>query len=146
TYSSTPGAAPTQSTTNQGTQDVVRNSYLAQATQGTQIDTTDPNFRQQVAPFAAAVERQKRDFISDQAEALGPTATGALRGQERMAAERAGQAIGGFEAELVGRELQQRRAERQHALADLGNLPSDGQRRAPERPVAERNAGGAGTA
>lgn len=139
TYSSTPGAAPTQSTTNQGTQDVVRNSYLAQATQGTQVDTTDPNFRQQVAPFAAAVERQKRDFISDQAEALGPTATGALRGQERMAAERAGQAIGGFEAELVGRELQQRRAEIQNALANLGNMVSDDQRRALELQLAEMN-------
>lgn len=121
TYSQTPGAAPSATTTNQGTQDVVRNSYLQQATQGTQVDTTDPNFRQQADPFAAAVERQKRDYLSDQAEGAGPYATGAMRGQARMASEKAGQAVGSFEADLVGRELQNRRTEIQNALAALGN-------------------------
>lgn len=140
TYSQAPGAAPTSNTANQGTQDVVRNSYLAQATQGTTVNRNDPNFRQQADAFSAGVERQRRNYVSDQAENLGPTATGALRGQERMASERAGQAVGGFEAELVGRELQNRRAEIQQALAALGATISDDQRRALELQLAELNA------
>jgi hypothetical protein len=140
TYSTTPGGQTTQTTANQGTQDVVRNSYLAQATQGTQIDANDPNLRQQVAPFAAAVERQKRDFVSDQAEKSGPYATGALRGQERMASERAGQAIGGFEADLIGRELTNRRNEIQTALAALGDTISGDQARLLQKELADLQA------
>lgn len=136
TYSQTPGAAPTQTTANQGTQDVVRNSYLQQATQGTRIDTADPNFRQQVDPFAAAVTREKRDFLSDQAEKAGPYATGALRGQARMASERAGQAIGSFEADLVGRELANRRNEIQAALSGLRGTISEDQQRMLQRELA----------
>jgi len=136
TYSQTPGAAPTQTTANQGTQDVVRNSYLQQATQGTRIDTADPNFRQQVDPFAAAVTREKRDFLSDQAEKAGPYATGALRGQARMASERAGQAIGSFEADLVGRELTNRRNEIQAALSGLRGTISEDQQRMLQRELA----------
>lgn len=136
TYSQTPGAAPAATTTNQGTQDVVRNSYLQQATQGTRIDTADPNFRQQVDPFAAAVTREKRDFLSDQAEKAGPYATGALRGQARMASERAGQAIGSFEADLVGRELTNRRNEIQAALDGLRGQISDDQQRMLQRELA----------
>jgi hypothetical protein len=140
TYTSNPAGPPQPNTTNAGTQDVVRNSYLAQATQGTKIDTQDPNFRQQADTFAAGVERQRRNFISDQAESLGPTATGALRGQERMAAEKAGQAIGGFEAELVGRELANRRQEIQTALAALGDQINSDLGRKLQRDLAELQA------
>lgn len=140
TTSSTPGAAPAQTTTNQGTQDVVRNSYLAQATQGTQIDRNDPNFRQQADAFSAGVERQRRNYVADQAEALGPYATGALRGQERMSAEKAGQAVGGFEAELVGRELAQRRSEIQAALEGLRGMVSTDQQAQLQRELAQLDA------
>lgn len=136
TYSQAPGAAPTQATANQGTQDVVRNSYLQQATQGTKIDTADPNFRQQADPFAAAVTRERRNFLSEQAEKAGPYATGALRGQARMTAERAGQAIGSFEADLVARELTNRRNEIQAALSGLRGLVSEDQQRALQRELA----------
>jgi hypothetical protein len=140
TYSQAPGAAPTQTTTNQGTQDVVRNSYLQQATQGTQVDANDPNIRQQVTPFAAAVERQKRDYLGDQAEQAGPYATGAARGQARMAGERAGQAVGTFEADLIGRELQNRRAEIQNALTNLSGMISGDQARQLQQELADLNA------
>jgi hypothetical protein len=70
TQSSTPGAAPTEATANQGTQDVVRNSWLQQATQSTQVDPNDPNIKQQVDPFAAQQERQRRDYESAAAERL----------------------------------------------------------------------------
>ena len=140
TYSGTPGAAPTANTTNQGTQDVVRNTYLQQATQGTKVDTNDPNIRQQVDPYAAAVQRQKTDYLADQAEKLGPYATGAMRGQERMASERAGQAIGSFESQLVGRELQNRRNEIQNALASLGGMINSDQGMQLQREMAELDA------
>jgi len=140
TYSQTPGAAPTANTSNQGTQDVVRNSYLQQATQGTKVDTNDPNFRQQADTFAAGVDRQKRNYLADQAEQAGPYATGAMRGQARMASERAGQAIGGFEADLIGRELTNRRTEIQNALSGLRGLVSDDQARQLQRELAELQA------
>lgn len=140
TYSATPNAAPTQQTTNQGTQDVVRNSYLQQATQGTQVDRNDPNFRQQADTYAAGVERARRNYMADQAEGAGPYATGAMRGQARMSAERAGQATGQFEAELVERELLQRRNEIQNALQNLGGMINSDQTRALQQQLADLNA------
>lgn len=153
-YSSTPTAAPTQNTTNQGTQDVVRNSYLEQATQPKTIDRNDPNVRAQADAFAAQTERARRNYIADKSEALGPYATGALSSEERLATERAGQAAGSFEAELVGRELQNRRDEIQNALTNLSGMLSADQQRALTKELAELNASiqrhgidtGAGTA
>jgi hypothetical protein len=87
---------------------------MDRATQGTTISREDPNIRQQVAPYAAQEERAKRNYISDVAEREGPLAN--LRGEERMAAERMGQRVGGFEAELIGRELTAKREEITHAI------------------------------
>lgn len=120
-YSRDPTSAPNPNTTNAGTQDVVRNSYLRQATQGTAINTNDPNFRQQADTYAAAIERSRRNAAADAAEATGPFATGALAGENRIINERAAQASAGFEAQLVGSELANRRQEIQTALAALGN-------------------------
>lgn len=122
TYSQTPGAAPAPNTTNQGTQDVVRNSYLQQATQPTTVDRNDPNIKQQVDPYAAAVERARRQYETESAERLsakGLGSSGQMQGERALAAERAGQQIGSFEAQLVGRELQNKRAEKQAALDQL---------------------------
>jgi hypothetical protein len=87
---------------------------MDRATQGTTISREDPNIRQQVAPYAAQEERAKRNYISDVAEREGPLAN--IRGEERMAAERMGQRVGGFEAELIGRELTAKREEITHAI------------------------------
>src|SRR5690606_31774747 len=87
--------------------------------------------------FAAAVQRQSRDYLADQAEAAGPYATGALRGQARMASERAGQTIGQFEADLVARELTNRRNEIQSALQNLSGLVSTDQARQLQRDLAD---------
>jgi len=143
TYSQTPGAAPVQNTTNQGTQDVVRNSYLQQATQGTTIDRNDPNFKQQVDPYNAAVERQKQGYLADAAErmsAKGMGDSGAMDTERRMANERAGEAQGSFESQLVGRELQNRRAEIQNALASLGSMVNSDQGRALQKQLADLDA------
>src|SRR5690349_11837172 len=45
---------PNPYTSNPETQQFVLNSYMDRAKQGTQIDTNDPTFRQQVEPYAAA--------------------------------------------------------------------------------------------
>jgi hypothetical protein len=99
---------------------------LARAKQGTTIDRNDSNIRQQVDPYAAAQERARRNYLADAAEQLGPTAN--LRGESRVAMERAGQATGAFEGQLIGRELENRRSEIQHALDSLGNRLTEDQR------------------
>lgn len=143
TYSATPGAQPTQQTSNQGTQDVVRNSYLQRATQGTQIDRNDPNLKQQVDSYAAGVDRARRQYETDAAERLsakGMGSSGAMDIERRLAAERAGQAVGSFESQLVGRELQNRRAEISDALQNLGGLVSGDQARALQKELADIDA------
>lgn len=143
TYSATPGAAPTQQTANQGTQDVVRNSYLQQATQGTTVDRNDPNVRQQAEPFAAAQERARRQYESEQAERLsakGLGDSGAMDAERRLATERAAQNTGAFESQLVGRELQNKRNEIQTALQALGGMVDSDQGRALQLELAKLDA------
>ncbi len=141
TYSSTPGAAPLNNASNQGAQDVVRNSYLQQATQGTHVDaSTDPNVRAQADSYAASMTRAARNASADAAESLGPSATGALRGQQRMNTERAGQAAGSFEAQLVGKEIESRKAQIQDALKQLQGMGETDQKLALERELAKLQA------
>jgi hypothetical protein len=141
TYSATPGSAPLNNAANQGTQDVVRNSYLQQATQGTHVDpSTDPNVRAQADSYAANMTRAARNASADAAESLGPSATGAVRGAQRMATERAGQAAGSFEAQLVGKEIDNRRSEIQNALAKLQGMGETDQKLALERELAQLQA------
>jgi hypothetical protein len=145
TYTATPGAAPTAPSTNAGTQDVVRNSYLQQATQGTVIDQNDPNFRQQADTYAASQERARRNQIADNAEAFsaagsGMGGSGAQDVQNRLTNERAAQGTASFEAELVGRELTNRREEVQTALSALAGMGENDQTRALQRELAELDA------
>jgi hypothetical protein len=143
TYSAAPGAAPAPNTTNQGTQDVVRNSYLQQATQGTTVDRNDPNFRQQLDPFNAAQERQRRQYLSEQAErmsAQGLGNSGAMQQEARVASERAGQASGLFESQLVQQELKTKRDEIQNALQSLGGMISQDQQMQLQKQLADLDA------
>lgn len=157
TYSATPGAAPTATTTNQGTQDVVRNSYLARATQPVTVDPNDPTIRAQVDPFAAAQERARRQGLSEAAErasAQGLGDSGALDAERRLLTERAGQQTGLFESQLVGRELQTKRDEIADALVNLRGMLSGDQQAQLAKELAELDAAlkrlgietGAGTA
>ena len=142
TYSNTPGSAPTQNTTNQGTQDVLRNKYLQQVVQGTSIDAqNDPNIRQQSDAFGAAQERARRDQASDIAEKFaGSGQTGAQNVETRLLNERASQGRASFEADLVGRELQTRRDEINNAMSQLGGMLSDDQNRALQKELANIDA------
>jgi hypothetical protein len=143
TQSATPGAPPTQSTTNQGTQDTVRNSYLERAVQPLNVDPNDPIIQQQVQPFAAAQERGRRQTLSEAAErasAKGLGDSGALDAERRLAGERAGQATGLFESQLVGKEIETRRDEIKDALVNLKGMLSDDQVRALQKEMAELDA------
>lgn len=143
TYSQTPGAAPGPFTGNQGAQDVVRNSYLQQATQGTQINRNDPVIRQQTDAFSAGQDRSRRQYESEAAERLsaqGMGNSGAMLQERRLGAERAGQASGAFEAQLVARELENRRGEIKDALTNLRGVISNDQAMALQRELAELDA------
>jgi hypothetical protein len=120
-----------------GVSEELYNMLMGRAKQGTAIDKNDLNIRQQVEPYAAAQERARRNYLADAAERGGPLAN--LRGEERLAMERSGQATGLFESQLIGRELENRRAEIQHALDSLGNRLSEDQRLALQKELGYLN-------
>lgn len=117
--------------------DELYNMLMARAKQGTTIDANDPNIRQQVDPYAAAQERSRRNYLADAAESLGPLAN--LRGEQRVSMERAGQATGQFQGQLIGRELESRRGEIQHALDSMGNMLTEEQRLALQKELGYLN-------
>jgi hypothetical protein len=82
--------------------------------QSLQVSPTDPTVRTQTNPFRAAVERSRRDQLADLAE-RGGTADN-LNAETRASFENAGQQVGAFEGEIVGRELAARREEIAQAL------------------------------
>jgi hypothetical protein len=143
TYSQTPGAAPSNATTNQGTQDAVRNTYLGQIQKGTAVDTNDPNFRMQSDAFAAAQERARRNQLDDSAQAsfqAGTRGSGGDLVERRMADETSARNVGQFEGALVGRELESRRDEIKNALSSLGGMIGDDQKMALNRELAALDA------
>lgn len=94
----------------------------------------DPNQHiwSQVDNYRAEQERALRNAVSDAAESrdgLGPT-------RRSMAAERVGQNVGNFQAELIGRELQGRRAEIADALSSMGGMLSGDQSAGLQRELA----------
>lgn len=102
--------------------------------QGTAVDRNDPNIRSQVDPLVAQMERQSRNYLDQQAESAGPIAN--LRGEQRLASERTGQAAGQLEAQVIGREIDARRQEIAQALQLYGSRLSDTERQALERELA----------
>lgn len=115
--------------------DELYNILMTRAKQGTAIDPNDPNIKQQVEPYAAAQERQRRNYLADLAEQGGPNAN--LRGESRLAMERAGQATGEFQGQLIGRELTARRQEIQDALNGAQGMLSQEQQQALQRELAQ---------
>jgi hypothetical protein len=117
--------------------DQLMQQLLARSQQGLNIDPNDPVIKQQTDAYSAQAQRARRDYLADTAEGSSPYATGAQRGEERMTAEKLGQDVGGFEAQLVGRELTARRDEVQHALDSMGSLLTEQDRQALQRELAK---------
>ncbi len=109
--------------------DALYGQLMQRATQGTNVDKNDPVIRAQTEAFTANTDRAQRNYLADRAESLGPYSSGAMRGEGRMATERAGQAAGGFQAQLMGRELTARRDEIQNALSGMQGMLSADQTR-----------------
>lgn len=142
-YSGNPTGAPAATTSNQGTQDVVRNSLLAQATQKEGVDPNDPVFRQQADIHAAAGERSRRNAADQAAEssfAQGETSSGALDAQKRLINEQAAQGDASFESDLAYRELLNQRDEIKNALAGLGGMVESDQGRLLQQKLADLQA------
>lgn len=106
----------------QAQRDQLYGTLMGRAQQSTNINADDPVIRGQVEAFRNEQTRGKRDYLSDVAESAGSLAN--LRGEKRMAAERTGQATGGFQAQLLGRELSAKRAEIADALQSMGGMLS----------------------
>ncbi len=97
------------------------------ASQSTAIDANDPIIKGQTDAYRAEQTRAQRDYLSNVAEQAGPLAN--IQGERRMSAERLGQGVSGFQAELLARELGARREEIAQALQMSGGLLSADQTR-----------------
>lgn len=115
-------------------QSTLMNLLMQRAQQPTTVGRDDPNVRGQADAYRANIDRSTRNYLADVAEQQGPY--GNINNETRLAQERAGQASGGFEAELMGRETDARRQEIQDALTQWGSLLSGDQRMALERELA----------
>lgn len=126
--------------TNPQSQQTYMDTLMGRLTQPTTVDTNDPAYRQQVDTYSAAVERSRRNANADAAEAAGPYASGALQGTERMNNEQASQQTAGFEADLLGREIQNKRDEVSSALSTLGGQLNNDQQAQLKRELAQLDA------
>lgn len=139
--SSTGGSTTTASTSGYGTtaqRDALYNTLLARSNQGLAVSPTDANIRQQADPYAAQVERSRRNYLADTAEKANPLAN--LQGEARVTAEKAGQANGLFESQLVGREMQAKRDEIAQALSGMQGMLSQEQQLAMQSQLAQLDA------
>lgn len=130
-------ATPTQQWNNSALQQRSSDLYqllMQRAQQGTAIDRNDPNVRAQVDPLVAQQERATRNYLDALAEKAGPLAN--IQGEQRLAAERSGQAAGQLESEVIGREMDARRQEISQALSMWGSMLSNDERLALEKELA----------
>jgi hypothetical protein len=118
----------------------VKRGYLSLVEQDRVPDAKDPAIVSQREAFEAATERARRNAMADAAEGAGPYATGALQGTDRMLREEAAINSSAFAADLVGREIQNRRAEILAALNGLAGVLSEEDRQALQRELAQLNA------
>lgn len=116
-----------QQAQNTARSDALFTTLSGRANQGLNVSATDPVIQAQVDPFRAEQTRASRNFISDTAERSGPLAN--IRGEQRMAAEKVGQNVSGFQGELMARELSAKRDEIAQALAQQGAQLSGDQQR-----------------
>jgi len=102
-------------------------------------DRNDPVIRAQADAYGAAQTRSSRNYLSDMAEKNSPYFN--MAGEERLAAERAGQNTGEFEAELIGREQDARRQEIQQDLELYGSQLTEQERQSLQMELAQMQLG-----
>lgn len=106
--------------------------------QSLNVSASDPNIRTQANPYRASVERQRRDYLSGLAERGSPTQN--LNAEGRMASEKAGQAVGAYEGDLVGVEVAARRQEIADALDTYAGLLNSEEERSLRMELAQLDA------
>jgi hypothetical protein len=119
--------------------DALYDQLMKRSTQSLNVGANDPIIRGQTDAYAAQQERARRSFLGEQAEAAGPYSTGANLGQARMSAETMGQNTAGFQATLMGKELDSRRQEISQALSQMGGMLTEDQRNALQRELGYLN-------
>jgi len=120
-------AGPTSTTGTTASSDALLQFLIERAKQGTAVNRNDANIRAQIDPMTAQLERSSRNYLDTIAEGSRGTPFN-MQGEQRMAAERTGQAAGLMEAQVIGREISARRDEIQQALTQWGSMLSDAQR------------------
>lgn len=120
--------------------DALMRQLMERMRQSEHVDRNDPAVRGQADAYSANEERARRQYLSETAEGKSPYSTGAMRGEQRMSAERMGQRVGGFEADLVGRELTSKRQEIQQSLDSMGTMLTEQERQGLQRELAQLDA------
>lgn len=115
--------------------DALYSTLDQRAKQGLAVGADDPTVKPQVDAFRAEQDRSQRNYLGDLAERSGPFAN--MRGETRRSAEGVGQATSGFQAQLIGREIQSRRDEIAQALATQAGLLTGDQQRALQAELAQ---------
>lgn len=135
-----PGPLPPSQVGNQDQQKYYRDALLRQLGQGTGVDPNDPNIKQQLDPYAAAMERARREEVQRGAESAFASGQDFGSPEQLAAAERAGQATGLRHSELVGEEIKAKRTEIESALSKFGDQMSQDQKDGLTKQLAELDA------
>ena len=117
--------------------DMLWQQLMDRAKQGINVTREDQAVRGQADAYSAQEERARRNFLSDTAERNSPYSTGTMDQAARMSAASMGQRVGAMEASLIGKEIQTRRNEIQHALDSMGSLLTEQQRQALTKELAQ---------
>ena len=115
----------TQKAADQAKADALYGQLQTRASQAATVDPNNPAIAAQTAAFNAQTDRASRNYLADLAERSGPLAN--LQGQQRITAEHAGQAGAAFQANLLGQDLSQQRADIADALHSMGGMLSAAQ-------------------
>jgi hypothetical protein len=117
-----------------GRADDLYSMLMQRAQQGLNVNPKDEIIRNQVDSFGANEERSRRNYLNEVAEQAGPIAN--TSAERRSSAEKVAQDTAGFQAQLMGRELEARRNEIAQALFMMGSLLTDEQRMNLQRQLA----------
>lgn len=110
------------------------NMLMGRAQEGLDVSAKDPVIANQVNAFGAEQDRSARNYMRQQAEAGGPQSNMSMEG--RMASEKAGQATGQLQSQLMQNERNARRQEIQAAISQLGGMLSQDQMMALQKELA----------
>ncbi len=89
-------------------------TLLGKINQSKEASADDPIIANQVGAYRAEQTRASREYLNALAEQQGPFAN--LRGDQRMAGEKVGQNVSGFQAKIMADEVNARRAEIMQSL------------------------------